>query len=239
MQGQRCWGIVGTPIRRRVGLAAVVAAALTGSLGVQAAPAQEPNQVTGVAVEQLDGFATAQLGSRRRGAGLPDRAHPGGRADNVPTGPAAITGLWRPNRTVTPAVADVRGRRLQPRRPLPVARARPVRHHRAAVLGAAVRDDAAAVGRPGVPGENLRTQWETTQAAQFTSDVERVRVHRRARRGQRPRAGRRDRPHPARTARSTCSSSATRSRRAPPGRSPTRPRGAGQLQRARQRAVVA
>ena len=26
-------------------------------------------------------------------------------------------------------------------------------------------------GDPGVPGENLRTQWESTQAAQFTSDL--------------------------------------------------------------------
>ena len=27
-------------------------------------------------------------------------------------------------------------------------------------------------GDPAVPGENLRTQWESTQAVQFTSDVE-------------------------------------------------------------------
>ena len=93
-------------------------------------------------------------------------------------------------------------------------------------------------GDPAVPGENLRTQWEMTQAAQFTSDVneyaytaaldaasDRVRV---------VEIGR-----TSRTGRSTCSSSATRRRRPTVEAVADHDGRADQLQRARQRAVVA
>ena len=80
-------------------------------------------------------------------------------------------GVWRPNRTVTPdapAFADAGfnpGDRFQWR-----VRARfgtTPQPFSAPVFGTTV----APFGDPAVPGESLRTQWELTQAAQFTNDV--------------------------------------------------------------------
>ena len=51
------------------------------------------------------------------------------------------------------------------------------------------------MGRPDEPGENLRTQWELTQAAQYTSDVNEYAYTAALDAGERPRAGRGDRPH--------------------------------------------
>jgi hypothetical protein len=79
-------------------------------------------------------------------------------------------GLWRPNRTVTPespSFADAGfnpGDRFQWR-----VRARfgtDPQPYSAPVSGTTLPP----FGDPATPGENLRTQWETTQAAQFTSD---------------------------------------------------------------------
>ena len=79
-----------------------------------AALAEETDQVTGVAVEQADGFATLSWDSV---AGATDYQieRTSVDADNVPTGPAVIVGVWRPNRTVSPRVPDLRGCRVQPR----------------------------------------------------------------------------------------------------------------------------
>jgi hypothetical protein len=153
-----------------VALAAVVVATLMGSLGVQAAPAQEPNQVTGVAVEQLDGFATLRW-KPVAGASEYEIERTPVAADDVTTGPATLVGRWRPNRTVTqnsPSFADAGfnpGDRFRWR----------VR----ALIGAQPQpysDPVFGTTRPQwgdltKPGENLRTQWETTQAAQYTNDV--------------------------------------------------------------------
>jgi hypothetical protein len=165
-----CRGIVGTPIRGRVALAALAVAGLMGSLGAQAAPAQEPNQVTGVAVEQLDGFATLSW-RPVAGASEYEIERTPVAADDTPTGPAAIVGLWRPNRTVTPqspTFADAGfnpGDRFQWRvRALVNAQPQP---YSAPVSGTTLPQ----WGDPGKPGENLRTQWETTQAAMYTTDV--------------------------------------------------------------------
>ena len=161
---------------RRSRLAALSAAlgctAIIGSLTITAAAdAQGPAQVSGVAVWHGDGFATLNWLPVPGATEYEIERTPVG-ADGAPTGPAAIVGVWRPNRTVTPespTFADAGfqpGDRLQWR-----VRAR---------VGTTPGPYSAAVtattrppwGDPAVPGEKLRTQWELTQAAQHTSDVE-------------------------------------------------------------------
>ena len=155
----------------RLRLVAVLASGLFASfLLTGAALAEETDQVTDVAVEQADGFASLSWDSVAGATDYQIERTPVD-ADDVPTGPAAIVGVWRPNRTVTPdspTFADAGfnpGDRFQWR-----VRAR---------SGAIVHPFSDPVfattlpqwGDPAVPGENLRTQWEQTLAAQFTSDV--------------------------------------------------------------------
>ena len=85
-----------TAVRGRAGLGAGRLLLPTGT-----ALAQEANQVTGVAVEQADGFASLSWDPVAGATDYQIERTPVG-ADNVPTGPAAIVGVWRPNRTVTP-----------------------------------------------------------------------------------------------------------------------------------------
>jgi hypothetical protein len=155
----------------RLRLVAMVASGLiASSLATGTALAQEANQVTGVGIEQADGFATLSWDPV---VGATDyqieRTQVG--ADNVPIGLPAIVGVWRPNRTVTPGsptFADAGfnpGDRFQWR-----VRAR---------IGATMHPFSDPVfgttlppfGDPALAGEGLRTQWELTQAAQFTTDV--------------------------------------------------------------------
>jgi hypothetical protein len=152
-------------------LVAIVASGLiASSLTTGTALAQAPNQVTGLAVEQADGFATL---SWNPVAGATDyqieRTQVG--ADDAPIGLPAIVGVWRPNRTVTPnsptfAEAGFNpGDRFQWR-----VRARTgitVHPFSDPVFGTTLPP----WGDPAAPGEGLRTQWEQTQAAMFTSDV--------------------------------------------------------------------
>jgi hypothetical protein len=149
----------------------VVGIALIAALvSAEAAVAQQPNEVTGLAVEQRDGYASLSWDAVAGATDYQIERTPVG-PDGTPTGPATIVGVWRPNRTVRPAspvFADAGfnpGDRFQWR-----VRAR---------IGAAEQPFSAPVsgttvppfGNPAVPGENLRTQWEQTQAAQFTSDT--------------------------------------------------------------------
>jgi len=86
----------------RASLATMLA---SGLIAATAAPAsaQEPAQVTGLTVRQADGFAT--LGwTPVAGATEYDIERTPVDAGNAPTGPAAIVGVWRPNRTVAPSV---------------------------------------------------------------------------------------------------------------------------------------
>jgi Zinc carboxypeptidase len=71
------------------------------------ASAQDPNQVTGLTVVQRDGFATLSWSPVPGATDYQIERVPVS-ADNVPTGPAAITGVWRPNRQVPgpPTFAD-------------------------------------------------------------------------------------------------------------------------------------
>ena len=164
-------------IRRRLfGRARLVAVALAllAGLVVVATPvssqAQDAGEVTGVAVVQGDGFATVSWSPVAGATDYQIERTPVD-AQNVPTGPSVITGVWRANRTVTPdapSFADAGfnpGDRFQWR-----VRARfdtEPQPYSAPVFDTTVPP----FGDPDMPGADLRTQWEQTQAAQFTNDV--------------------------------------------------------------------
>ena len=93
-------------VSRRSRLAALSAAlgctAIIASLTITAAAdAQGPAQVSGVAVWHGDGFATLNWLPVPGATEYEIERTPVG-TDGAPTGPAAIVGVWRPNRTVTP-----------------------------------------------------------------------------------------------------------------------------------------
>jgi Zinc carboxypeptidase len=134
------------------------------------AGAQAQGQVTGLDVRQADGYATLRWGPVAGATDYQIERTPVG-ADGAPTGPAAIVGVWLPNRTVTPdspTFADAGfnpGGRFQWR-----VRAR-TGTTAGPFSGPVVATTVAPFGDPGAPDEGLRTQWEQTQAAEFTSDV--------------------------------------------------------------------
>ncbi|WP_229402023.1 M14 family metallopeptidase [Micromonospora okii] len=133
------------------------------------AQAAEPNQVQGLTVTQGDGFATLAW-TRVEGASDYQIERTALAADGTP-GTPVVVGVWRPNRQVNntePTFADAGfapGGRFQWR-----VRAR---------FGTTEQPYSTPVdgttrshwGDPGTPGENLRTQWEQTLGAQYTSDV--------------------------------------------------------------------
>jgi hypothetical protein len=142
--------------------AAAVAAAALFLLLPAAAHAQ---QVTGLEVRQDDGFATLSWDPVPGATDYQiERAQPGGAG-------AVVVGIWRPNRQVNqdePAFAD--------------AGFNPGDAHQwrvSARFGTTAQPYSEPVtgttnpefGDPGVEGERLRTQWEETNAATFTSDV--------------------------------------------------------------------
>ncbi|MEO3748263.1 M14 family zinc carboxypeptidase [Plantactinospora sp. B5E13] len=162
----------------------VLSALLAATLGTVTAPstalgqpasasavAAEPNQVTGLTVSQADGYATVAWTPVEGATDYQIERTPVDAGD-VATGPSVVVGVWRPNRQVnneSPTFADAGfnpGDRFQWR-----VRAR---------FGTAEQPYSAPVagqtkqpwGDPAVPGQNLRTQWETTRAAQYTSDVD-------------------------------------------------------------------
>jgi Zinc carboxypeptidase len=132
--------------------------------------AQEPNQVTGLTVVQKDGYATVAWSPVDGATDYQIERTPVNEI-NEPTGASVITGLWRPDRQInqgSPTFADagfLPGDRFQWRvqarfdaEPQPFSEP---------VFGTTLPQ----WGDPGVPGENLRTQWEETGGAEFTSDV--------------------------------------------------------------------
>ena len=150
---------------------AILALALVASLvPVGGALAQVDNQVTALAVEQQHGFSTLSWDPVDGATDYQIERTPVDASDQ-PTGPSAITGLWRPARQVnqdSPTFADSGfnpGDRFQWR-----VRARfdgAPQPFSEPVFGTTQPP----WGDPNVPGENLRTQWEETQGAQFTNDV--------------------------------------------------------------------
>ncbi|MEV4620230.1 M14 family zinc carboxypeptidase [Asanoa sp. NPDC049573] len=159
--------------RRRptvIALSALLAASFAPFVSSTSAFAAEPNQVTNLSVTQADGFATVAW-TPVDGATDYQIERTAVDAANEPTGNPTIVGVWRPNRQINnekPTFADSGfnpGDRFEWR-----VRAR---------IGTAEQPYSTPVfdatrapwGDPNVAGQNLRTQWETTQAAQFTSDV--------------------------------------------------------------------
>ncbi|HSJ93229.1 MAG TPA: M14 family zinc carboxypeptidase, partial [Gaiellaceae bacterium] len=157
-------------MRRRItrlalGVAAV--AVLLATFGTASAFAQ---QVTGLQAVQRDGFTTLTWSTVAGATDYQIERTPVDEA-NTPTGTAVIAGVWRPNRTITPespAFADAGynpGDRFQWR-----VRARfgtTPQPFSDPVFGTTLPE----WGDPAAPGESLRTQWEDTNAAQFTNDV--------------------------------------------------------------------
>jgi hypothetical protein len=150
----------------RASLATVLAFGLIAGT----AAAQEPAQVTGVAVRQADGFATLSWVPVAGASDYQIERTPVD-AGNAPTGPAAVVGVWRPNRTVTPDAprfADAGfhpGDRFQWRVRARTGTTEGV--YSDPVFGTTLPQ----WGDLSKPGESLRTQWELTQAAQYTSDA--------------------------------------------------------------------
>ncbi len=163
---------MGIPESGRARLSVILAAvaALVITLMPVAGQAQEPNQVTGVTITQAHGFTTVKWVPVPTATDYQIARTPVN-AENEPTGTEVIVGLWRPNRQVTqdvPTFADAGyapGGRFQWR-----VRARfgtTAQPYSEPVFGTTLPQ----WGNPETPGENLRTQWETSLAAQFTSDV--------------------------------------------------------------------
>ena len=162
-----------SPLERRrcaTRLAIAVTVLVASVVAPAPARAQQPGEVTNLAVVQRDGFATLTWSPVEGATDYQIERTPVD-AQDVPTGAAAITGVWRPNRTVTPdspAFADAGfnpGDRFQWR-----VRARigtTPQPFSSPVFGRTI----APFGDPAVPGASLRTQWELTRAAQFTNDV--------------------------------------------------------------------
>jgi hypothetical protein len=149
-------------VRRR--FAALVAAVSMVLLLPAAAHAQ---QVTGLEVRQDDGFATLSWDPVAGATDYQIERTPAG----APLGTGVVVGVWRPNRQInqdSPAFADAGfnpGDELQWR-----VRARfgtEPQPYSEPVSGTTRPE----FGDPGTPGESLRTQWEETNAASFTSDV--------------------------------------------------------------------
>ncbi|MEV0806846.1 M14 family zinc carboxypeptidase [Micromonospora sp. NPDC050200] len=166
--------------RRTTALLSVLLAASLAAVATpapaQAEPAAvtaqtEPNQVHGLTVVQGDGYATLGWTPVDGATDYQIERTPVA-VDDSATGPSVITGVWRPNRQInnsSPTFADAGfnpGARFQWR-----VRARfgtTEQPYSEPVSGTT----SAPWGDPNVPGENLRTQWETTLAAQYTSDVD-------------------------------------------------------------------
>ncbi|HLT82872.1 MAG TPA: M14 family zinc carboxypeptidase [Phototrophicaceae bacterium] len=143
------------------------AALLASMLAAPPSLAQAPVEVAGLEVEQQYGFATLRW---EPVAGVTEYQIERTEVDenDEPVGEPVITGIWRPNRQVdqeVPAFADANfdpGDRFR---------------WRVGIEGegfsAPVYDTTLPQwGDPDVPGENLRTGWEETGAARYTTDVE-------------------------------------------------------------------
>jgi Zinc carboxypeptidase len=144
----------------------VVAVLVALAVGAEAAAAQAPSEVTGLGVRQADGFATL---SWIPVAGATDyqieRTPVGG--DNLPTGPAAIVGVWRPNRTITPRRPTFADAGFNPGDRF-VWRVRA----RTGTTEHPFSQPVFGTTNPPQGDPRYRTQWELTQAAQYTSDAD-------------------------------------------------------------------
>jgi Bacterial Ig domain/Zinc carboxypeptidase len=91
-------------LRTRLLLTAVLVASILPSLPpLRTAQAQDPNQVTGLTVIQYDGFSRLAWIPVDGATDYEIERTPLVAGTEDPSGPAVITGLWRPDRTVTPS----------------------------------------------------------------------------------------------------------------------------------------
>ncbi|WP_428965568.1 M14 family zinc carboxypeptidase [Micromonospora fluostatini] len=169
-------------MRYRRTRAGVLSALLAATLAATMVPAQaqaepagataqaEPNQVQDLAVVQGDGYATLSWTPVDGATDYQIERTPVAE-DGTATGTAVITGVWRPNRQINnsePTFADAGfapGNRFQWRvRARVGTEAQPYSTPVAGLTNAHWGD-------PDTPGQNLRTQWENTLGAQYTSDV--------------------------------------------------------------------
>jgi hypothetical protein len=169
------------PLRYRRTTAGVFSGLLAAVLAVTALPAlaqaqptaalqqAEPNQVQDLTVAQGDGFATLAWTPVEGATDYQIERTPV--AGDGTVGTPVLVGIWRPNRQINnsePTFADAGfapGGAFQWR-----VRARfgtEAQAYSAPVSGTAKPH----WGNPDTPGENLRTQWEETLGAQYTSDV--------------------------------------------------------------------
>ncbi|HZN87362.1 MAG TPA: M14 family zinc carboxypeptidase [Thermoleophilaceae bacterium] len=153
----------------RVVRAALAVAVSLSLVAAGSSAAQEPGQVTGLSAVQGEGFTTLGWTPVEGATDYQVERTPVDASDQ-PTGPARIVGLWEPTRTVrpdAPTFADsgfVLGQRFSWR-----VRARvgtEVQPFSAPVVGTT-----RAQWGSGPGAASLRTQFEQTNGASFTSDV--------------------------------------------------------------------
>ena len=154
-----------------IAISTVIALTLTISpTPANAQSAAQPNQVANLTVRQSDGYATLAW-QHVEGATDYQIERTAVDANGNPTGAPTIVGIWRPNRQVnqeSPTFADAGfnpGDRFQWR-----VRARAGTTEQP-YSEPVVATTTAPWGNPDTPGEQLRTQWETTRGAQYTNDV--------------------------------------------------------------------
>ncbi|TYB95039.1 carboxypeptidase [Micromonospora sp. WP24] len=160
-------------MRRHRAVLIALSTLLTASLITIANPANaaEPNQVTDLTIRQADGYTTLAWQPVDGATDYQIERTPVDSAGN-PTGTPTIVGIWRPNRQInqeSPTFADAGfnpGDRFQWR-----VRAR-IDTTELPYSEAVVGTTTAPWGNPDTPGERLRTQWETTHGAQYTSDTD-------------------------------------------------------------------
>ena len=105
----------GGPVTGRLRLVAMLASGLiASSLATGTALAQEPNQVTGVAVEQADGFAALSWDPVAGATDYQIERTPVG-SDDVPTGPGGDRGPVAAEPHGHAQLPGLRGRRIQSR----------------------------------------------------------------------------------------------------------------------------
>jgi hypothetical protein len=161
----------GRELGRRWTLALVVGVLAAVLLGVADAGAQaDPNQVTGLTVVQDEGFATLAWTPVAGATDYQVERTPVDDA-NVPTGPSLIVGVWQPIRTVTPGsprfaeAGFALGGRYQWR----------VRARFGTTSPQVFSEPVFGTTRPqwgSGPGAGLRTGWESSGNATYTTDVQ-------------------------------------------------------------------
>ncbi len=150
-------------MRARSGLAAMAAV----GMALLAPATAQAQQVTGLEVRQGDGFATVSWDPVAGATDYQIERTPAGAA----LGTGIVVGVWRPNRQINqnePAFADAGfnpGDSFQWR---VRARVGTAPQPYSEPVAATTRPE---FGDPGTPGESLRTQWEETNAATYTSDA--------------------------------------------------------------------